>query len=89
MKMKYGLMTVLIAAVLLLPITVFAAQDGNRLQLGLTRNFGYGGLGKIQGSFTLKVSNPPEGLVEVRFYMDGELLETVDEEPFHIEPHFN
>ena len=82
MKMKYWLKAVLVTAVLLLPITVFAAQDGVRLQLGLTRNFGYGGLGKIQGNFTLKVSNPPEGVEEVRFYMDGELLETVDTEPF-------
>lgn len=82
MKMKYWYKAVLVAAVLLLPVTVFAAQDGIRLQMGLTRNFGYGGLGKIQGNFTLKISNPPEGLNEVRFYMDGELMETVDAEPF-------
>jgi len=82
MKTKKWLRIVLVSAVLLLPVTVFAAQDGVRLQLGLTRNFGYGGLGKIQGNFTLKISNPPEGLREVRFYVDGELLETVDAEPF-------
>jgi len=73
---------VLVTAVLLFPVTVFAAQNGARLQLGLTRNFGYGGLGKIQGNFTLKILDPPEGLTEVRFYVDGELQETVDEEPF-------
>ena len=82
MKMKYWFRALLVMAVLLLPVAVFAAQDGIRLQLGLTRNFGYGGLGKIQGNFTLKIMNPPEGLNEVRFYMDGNLLETVDTEPF-------
>ena len=82
MKTKKWLRIVLVSAVLLFPVTVFAAQDGVRLQLGLTRNFGYGGLGKIQGNFTLKISNPPEGLREVRFYVDGELLETVEAEPF-------
>ena len=80
--MKYWLKAVMVVIVLLLPVTVFAAQDGIRLQMGLTRNFGYGGLGKIQGNFTMKISNLPEGLNEVRFYMDGELLETVDSEPF-------
>jgi len=82
MRKKKWLKMMLVAAILLLPVTVFAAQDGARLQLGLTRNFGYGGLGKIQGNFTLKILNPPEGLREVRFYMDGELLETVDADPY-------
>jgi hypothetical protein len=50
--------------------------------LGLIRNFGYGGLGKIQGSFTLRVVDAPADLVEVSFYMDGELMEVVTGEPF-------
>ena len=73
--------------VLLAPMTVFAAQDGGGLQLGLTRNFGYGGLGKIQGNFTLKIANPPAGLREVQFYFDGELAGVVDAEPFHYKFH--
>ncbi len=71
-----------ILALLLIPARTHAAQDDIRLQLGLVRNFGYGGLGKIQGNFTLRISNPPDGLSEVRFYIDGELLETVETEPF-------
>jgi len=84
---KIWLKIVLIALVLLIPVTAVAAQEGNRLQLGLTRNFGYGGLGKIQGNFTLKISNPPEGLNEVRFYIDGELQEIVATEPFNYKFH--
>ena len=87
MKMKKWLKILLVMAVLLIPVTAFAAQDETRLQLGLIRNFGYGGLGKIQGNFTLKISNPPAGLSEVRFYLDGELLETVDTEPFNFKFH--
>ena len=75
------------AAILLIPVTTFAAQDGERLQLGLIKNFGYGGLGKIQGNFTMKISKPPAGLSEVRFYMDGVLLETVNAEPFNYKFH--
>jgi len=87
MKMKKWLKTVLVVVVLLFPVTAFASQDATRLQLGLIRNFGYGGLGKIQGNFTLKISNPPVGLKEVRFYIDGNLLETVDTEPFNYKFH--
>lgn len=87
MKTKHLLIVVLVVAALFVPATAFAAQDGNRLQLGLIRNFGYGGLGKIQGNFTMKISNPPEGLNEVRFYIDGELQETVKEEPFNFKFH--
>jgi len=64
-----------------------ASQENQVLQLGLVRNFGYGGLGKIQGNFTLKVVDPPDDLVEVRFFMDGELMEAVQEPPFRVKFH--
>ena len=87
MKMKKRLKTLLIAVILLVPVSAFAAQDGAGLQLGITRNFGYGGLGKIQGNFTLSISNPPEGLNEVRFYFDGELVDVSETEPFQYKFH--
>ncbi len=55
--------------------------------LGLTRNFGYGGLNKIQGNFTLKISSPPEDLDRVEFYFDGDLIAVIEEEPFHYKFH--
>ena len=65
----------------------FAHQDGEILSLGLTRNFGYGGLGKIQGNFTLKIVEPPVDLAEVSFYIDGELMEAVSGAPFQTKFH--
>ena len=36
------------------------AQSAQELQLGMSRDFGYGGFGNdIQGLFTLKIKNPP------------------------------
>jgi len=87
MNIRKWMKIVVIGAVILIPVTAFAAQDETRLQLGLTRNFGYGGLGKIQGNFTLKISNPPAGLSEVRFFIDGDLLETVNAVPFNSKFH--
>jgi len=87
MMIKKLFKALVMLVLLSIPVTVFAAQDGPQLQLGLTRNFGYGGLGKIQGNFTMKVTSPQEGLAEVRFYIDGELLDTVKSEPFNYKFH--
>ena len=73
--------------VLLTYSVVFASQEGEILQLALIRNFGYGGLGKIQGSFTLRIKDPPADLTEVSFFMDGELIEVVSESPFLVKFH--
>ena len=72
---------------MLIPGAAFARQDGQILSLGLTRNFGYGGLGKIQGNFTLKIVEPPVGLAEVSFYIDGELMEAVSGAPYQTKFH--
>ena len=87
MKNRNWFIMLVVIVVLAIPVAALAAQDGGRLQLGLTRNFGYGGLGKIQGNFTLKITDPPAGLKEVQFYMDGELLAAVDEQPFEYKFH--
>lgn len=85
MKLKI-LLLVLIGAILFLSVSgvAAAAQEGDLLQLGLVRNFGYGGLGKIQGSFTLKIADPPDGLEEVAFYLDGSLLGRAATAPFQV-----
>ncbi len=66
---------------------VLAVQESGGLQLRLIRNFGYGGLGSIQGRFTLKVQDAPPDLAEVQFYMDGEWIGTDQEEPFEFKFH--
>lgn len=87
MKKRTHLVLSLCLLALLVPGTAYARQEGQTLQLGLIRNFGYGGLGKIQGNFTLKVNQPPDDLAEVSFYMDGELLAVVSEAPFEFKFH--
>lgn len=87
MKKRINLVLTICLLALLVPGAAFARQEGGTLQLGLIRNFGYGGLGKIQGNFTLKVNAPPIDLAEVSFYMDGELQESVSEAPFQFKFH--
>ena len=87
MKKGICLLLSLFLLVLVVPGRAFALQEGPSLNLGLIRNFGYGGLGKIQGSFTLRIIDPPADLTEVSFFMDGKLIEVVSESPFLIKFH--
>ena len=82
-RLAYLLMTVAV----FIPVVVFAGQEDSSLQLRLIRNFGYGGLGKIQGNFTLKIDNPPEELEKVEFFMDEEIVAVVDSDPFQFKFH--
>jgi DNA-directed RNA polymerase subunit RPC12/RpoP len=85
---KIGItLIIIIALALIVPAAASAQGDGEELLLGLTRNFGYGGLGKIQGNFTLKISDPPAELDRVEFYIDGVMTSTAKEEPFHYKFH--
>lgn len=75
-------LVVIMILVLIAPAAAAAQGAGGELLLGLTRNFGYGGLGKIQGVFTLKISAPLAQLDRVEFFIDGVMAFTVNEEPF-------
>jgi len=62
------------------------AQSTNQLELGLSRDFGYGGFGNdIQGLFTLKVKNPPQNLAKVEFYIDTTLMGEDTQAPFSLQ----
>lgn len=87
MRKRIHLILLICVMTLLLPGVVLAKQEEPTLNLGLIRNFGYGGLGKIQGNFTLRVVDPPADLEEVIFYMDGEKMAAVSEEPYQIKFH--
>jgi len=88
MKKKIGILIVfLLALAVLFPAAAYAQDGGDSLQLGLTRNYGYGGLGKIQGNFTLKILNPPAELSLVEFYFDDMLITEVNQEPFNYKFH--
>lgn len=73
---------------LLLGLTTVSvyAQSTNQLQLGLSRDFGYGGFGgDIQGLFTIKVVNPPANLAKVEFYIDTTLMGEATKTPFSLQ----
>jgi hypothetical protein len=70
-----------------LPGRTFAQESQPELQLILRRNFGYGGFGEIQGSFTLRVIEPPAGLKQVHFYVDDEQITIAAAEPFEAKFH--
>ncbi len=88
MNMKKITATLLCSLFLLTSaVTALAAQGDSALQLNLIRNFGYGGFTKIQGDFTLKITNPPPGLSEVSFFVDDQLLGVDSSAPYQAKFH--
>lgn len=62
-----------------------ASQAQAELSLRLNRDFGYAsGTGKIQGTFSMRVSGP-ENLSRVVFYIDGEQIGGVSQAPFNLQ----
>ncbi|MFM8321608.1 MAG: Ig-like domain-containing protein [Chloroflexota bacterium] len=63
------------------------AQAADGLTLRLSRDFGYAsGSGKIQGTFSMKVSGPDD-LQKVTFYIDDQALGDDSEAPFQLRFH--
>ncbi|MBN2149062.1 MAG: hypothetical protein JW726_16880 [Anaerolineales bacterium] len=61
------------------------AQSEEPFELGLSRDFGYGGLGNdIQGLFSFKIRGP-ENLQRVEFMIDGEMIGEDTEAPFKLQ----
>jgi DNA-directed RNA polymerase subunit RPC12/RpoP len=85
--MKKGFLIITVVCLLLGVITSQArAQSTNQLQLGLTRDFGYGGFGNdIQGLFTMKINNPPGNLVRVDFFIDSTSIGEDNQSPFSLQ----
>lgn len=67
--------------ILLAFATVPAFAQDDQLTISLSRDFGYGGGGEIQGLFSIRASGP-EGLVRVAFFIDGEKIGEDSEAPF-------
>lgn len=87
MKNSQRFIYLLTLLILLLPVSVNAQESQPDLNLYLIRNFGYGGLGKIQGNFTLKIRDPLAELDKVEFYLDDELIATISQEPYEYKFH--
>lgn len=71
---------------LILPKITHSQESTPELSLRLDRNFGYGGLGKIQGRFTLKAKSEYP-LSQVEFFIDGESMDAVEQAPFEYRFH--
>lgn len=83
-KIVYSLLVVLLLS---LAATPAAAQEETPvLKLGLNRDFGYGGRGEIQGTFTARVSGV-DNLQRVIFYVDDQVMGEVTEAPFSLRFH--
>jgi len=89
MKSRKKLVSLIIIFSLFLTGKGFAQDSLPGLQLTLIRNFGYGGFGRIQGNFTLRIDDPNEELVRIEFYLDDELISTVNQEPYQFKFHTN
>lgn len=64
------------------PLKSFAQDEKHDLNLSMSRDFGYSsGTGRIQGTFTMKVSGPDD-LVRVVFLIDGEEIAEDTQAPF-------
>jgi hypothetical protein len=63
-----------------------SAQSGDEIKLSLSRDFGYGGFGQVQGLFSMKASGP-EGLERVAFQIDGQVIAEDTEAPFKVQFH--
>jgi DNA-directed RNA polymerase subunit RPC12/RpoP len=85
--MKKLFSIILIFFVLTMITTNYAnAQSTNELQLGLSRDFGYGGFGNdIQGLFSMKIKNPSENITRVEFFIDTISIGEVTQPPFSLQ----
>jgi hypothetical protein len=84
---KNNIISMSIAFILLLGLVSPAlAQEGaDTLTLKLNRDFGYGGLdGKIQGTFSMRVSGPQD-LARVIYIIDGQPIGEGTGEPFNLQ----
>jgi len=87
MKNKQRFFYLMTLLILMLPASVKAQESQPDLNLYLIRNFGYGGIGEIQGNFTLKIRDPQAELDKIEFYLDEELIATVLQEPYEYKFH--
>ncbi len=83
--------SLLVSMIVALGTAVAAAQEATpateTFDLGLSRDFGYGGFGgDIEGTFSYRVDGP-DTLVRVEFLLDGEVMGEDTEPPFRLQFH--
>jgi DNA-directed RNA polymerase subunit RPC12/RpoP len=85
--MKKSLLIIVLLTILVFGITSQSlAQSTEQLQLGLSRDWGYGGLGNdIQGLFTAHIKDPPANITRVEFYIDDTMIGEDVTPPFSLQ----
>jgi len=78
------LISVVLIAISLLPVPVVAQSE--ELALRLSRDWGYGAGGQIQGRFSLRVSGPDD-IDKVDFIIDDQVVQTSTEPPYRYQFH--
>lgn len=82
LKRFASLLSLLLLLLLALPLPALAQGGTPTLELKLSRDFGYGGFdNRIQGAFSFHAQGPDD-LQRVEFYIDDQLVATVDAPPF-------
>jgi hypothetical protein len=87
MEIRKRIVALLVFVVLFIPGNVYAQKSDPNIELSLIRNFGYGGLGEIQGNFTLKIRDALADLDTVDFYLDDDLIAEIGQEPYEYKFH--
>ena len=83
-KRTLFLLIVTMVLSLLLTLPAGAQEESPQLEVKLNRDFGYGGFGEIQGTFTIRAQGP-DNLQSVRFYLNEILLGEDSEAPFAVQ----
>ncbi len=87
MKIRRFVISLLVFLILVPLAGAMAQESYPELQLVLIRDFGYGGFGKIQGRFTLKIRDLPEDIDKIEYFLDEELIVAINEPPFEYKFH--
>ncbi|MFC1996258.1 Ig-like domain-containing protein [Chloroflexota bacterium] len=78
------ILIIVVLIICLFPMPVLAQSE--ELALRLTRDWGYGAGGQIQGTFSLRV-NGPDDIVQVDFIIDDVVVHTATESPLRYQFH--
>ena len=83
---KFSSLLLIFCILTIVSISSAYAQSVEELKLGLSRDFGYGGVGNdIQGLFTMKINNPPANLTRVVFFIDTTSMGEDTSPPFSLQ----
>lgn len=83
---KVSYLLLIFCILTLVTVNHASAQSAGELQLGLSRDFGYGGFGNdIQGLFSMKIKSPPDNLTRVVFLIDITSIGEDTQPPFSLQ----